>query len=154
MSIAGLTALNQSVGVSSYERGYGAQGIDGILGLGGILQTSNTVSNRPLVPTWTNNLKAQGQIADEVLGVYCAPLQRGEEYAVNGELTIGWIDHSRYSGELTYAKTASRDGQVSAWVVTIDAVTSNGAVLGNGAREARIIGTIGALLISDWIASA
>ena len=36
MSIGGFTAVNQSIGVAGYEEGYGYQGIDGILGLGGI----------------------------------------------------------------------------------------------------------------------
>lgn len=44
-----------------------------------------------------NNLYAQGTIEQEVLGVYFAPLGRGEAYAINGELTsafpilrLGW----------------------------------------------------------------
>ncbi|EJD50710.1 acid protease [Auricularia subglabra TFB-10046 SS5] len=109
-----------------------SQGIDGILGLGGILQTEDTVSHTDLVPTWTNNLLAQGQIADEVLGVYFRPLARGEPYAVNGELTIGWIDEARYAGELTYAPAETRDGMLSSWVVTIDALSSNGTELDRG----------------------
>lgn len=132
VSIGGFTAVNQSIGVAGYEEGYGYQGIDGILGLGGILQTEETVSHTDVVPTWTNNLLAQGQIADEVLGVYFRPLARGEPYAVNGELTIGWIDDTRYAGALTYAPAATRDGKLSSWVVTIDALTLNGIEIGRG----------------------
>ena len=82
---------NQPIGVAAYEEGYGYQGIDGILGLGGVLQTNNTVDGVELVPTLMNNLLAQGLIDEEVLGVYFEPLPREIAYAVNGELMSEYI---------------------------------------------------------------
>ncbi|KAH7101732.1 acid protease [Auriculariales sp. MPI-PUGE-AT-0066] len=131
VTVAGLKATNQSIGVASYWESFGVDGSDGILGLGCIGQTTDVVSNTPSVPTFLNNLKTQGLIEDEVLGVYLAPMPRGETYARNGEMTIGWIDHSRYDGEITWTGPAPKSdtGMLSSWVVPVEGVVSDGVQL-------------------------
>ncbi|KAI5827569.1 acid protease [Schizophyllum commune Tattone D] len=130
VTIGDLTVHNQSIGVAAYEEGYGYQGIDGILGLGGVLQTNNTVDGVELVPTLINNLLAQGLIDEEVLGVYFEPLPRATAYAVNGELTIGGVDPSHYTGDITWTPALTRAGQVRSWMTPIDAVSYNAQPLG------------------------
>jgi hypothetical protein len=78
--------------VAAYQEGFGNTGDfgvfdDGILGVGGILQTNNTVNGTQFIPTWMDNLYAQGVIKEEVLGVYFAPLVNNATYQVNGEIT-------------------------------------------------------------------
>ncbi|TBU65524.1 acid protease [Dichomitus squalens] len=122
----GLTVHNQSIGVSSYEEGYGYQGLDGILGVGAIIQTNGTVNGTELVPTVMDNLYAQGVIEEEVLGVYFAPLSRNSTLEINGELTIGGVDDRRYIGNITYVPTWKSGDHVSSWGLNVDSIVDTG----------------------------
>ena len=94
-----LVIQNQSIGVASTAQGF--NDVDGILGVGPVDLTEGTVgnSNTP-VPTVTDNLFAQGAISNDSLGIFYQPTT--SEGAVNGELTFGGVDTSKYTGTLAY----------------------------------------------------
>lgn len=87
----GLTIQNQSIGVATQAQGFSGQ--DGILGIGPVDLTTNTVSNTTTVPTVTDNLYAQGTIATESIGISYVPTTSSN--AVNGELTFGGVDSTK-----------------------------------------------------------
>lgn len=87
----GLTIQNQSIGVATQAQGFSGQ--DGILGIGPVDLTSNTVSNTSTVPTVTDNLYSQGTIATETIGISYVPTTSSS--AVNGELTFGGVDSTK-----------------------------------------------------------
>jgi len=78
-------------------------------------------------------MKAQGLIADQILGVHGKQLQRGETYAESGELSVGWVDEMWYEGNITWSgptPNAGPDGSLSgAWVVPVEGLVSNGKPL-------------------------
>lgn len=92
----GLTIQNQSIGVASTAQGFSGQ--DGILGIGPVDLTSNTVSNTTTVPTVTDNLYAQGTISTEVIGISYVPTAANSattNSALNGELSFGGVDNTK-----------------------------------------------------------
>lgn len=111
-----LTIKNQSIGVASSFQDF--QGVDGILGIGPVDLTEDTVANTTTVPTVTDNLLAQGKIAryvrdvhlffrltqfryvSEVIGIYYAPTS--SQSVTNGELTFGGVDTSKITSAITY----------------------------------------------------
>ncbi|KAG9314123.1 aspartic peptidase domain-containing protein [Chiua virens] len=96
----GLTITQQSIGVASTSTGF--SGVDGIVGIGPEDLTEGTLTNEPYteIPTVTQNLYAQGTIAEEVVGVFFAPTTSTDDE--NGELTFGGVDATKYTGALTY----------------------------------------------------
>lgn len=95
----GLTITNQSIGAADTASGFD-EGIDGILGIGTIHLTDNTVDNTDSVPTVSDNLKSQNTISTEVIGISYNPTT---DYPVtNGELTFGDVDTSKFTGPITY----------------------------------------------------
>lgn len=101
VSFAGLTVTSQSLGAAKKSSGFGSD-IDGILGFGPVDLTAKTVKGVSVVPTFMDNLYKQKSISSEVLGVYFAPLSGSESSASNGELTLGGVDSTKYTGSITY----------------------------------------------------
>jgi len=94
-----LVIKNQSIGVDGSLSGSGLEdGVDGLLGLGPVDLTQESVSNAYEVPTVMNNLYAQGAISSEVLGVFFSPTSDG----TTGELTFGGYDASKTTGSVNY----------------------------------------------------
>lgn len=60
-------------------------------------------SGASTVPTFLDNLRSQGAISTEVLGVYFKPESGSDSDDANGELTFGGTDSTKYSGSITYA---------------------------------------------------
>jgi hypothetical protein len=114
--------------------------VDGILGLGPVDLTLLTVSGSLTVPTFTNNLYLQGSISTEVLGVYFAPESGSDENDVNGELTLGGVDSTKYLGSITYTPKVILGSVALYWGITVTSVkygsTSilglNGAIVDTG----------------------
>lgn len=69
--------------------------------------TSGTVSNTNVVPTIVDNAYGQGLISTKVLGVYFEPISGSSTTSNNGELTLGGVDSSKYSGSITYTPITS-----------------------------------------------
>jgi len=95
---SGLVITKQSIGVASSSQGF--EGVDGIIGIGPVDLTEDTVKKTNTVPTVTDNLYSQGTISEEVIGIYFAPTTENGD--VNGELTFGGVDTSKTTGAINY----------------------------------------------------
>jgi len=138
VTFAGLTVSSQSIGVASTSSGF--SGVDGIFGVGPVGLTQGTVSGTSTVPTFLDNLFKQGQISTEVLGVSFKPESGSDQDDVNGELTLGGTDSSKYSGSITYTPTLSSGSFAPYWGITVSSIKygstsvlgSNGAIVDTG----------------------
>ncbi|KAF9228380.1 acid protease [Gyrodon lividus] len=93
----GLTIPQQSIGVANKSEGF--SNFDGILGLGPVDLTQDSVTNTYEVPTVTDNLYSQGTISQEVLGIYYVPASESNS---DGELTFGGYDRSVMTHDVNY----------------------------------------------------
>jgi hypothetical protein len=129
VSFGGLTVSKQSVGVASQAQGF--DGVDGILGVGPVDLTEDTVDGLNTVPTFLDNLKKQGSISTEVLGVYFAPESGSDDDDANGELTLGGTDSSKYSGSITYTSTLTSGDAAPYWGISVSSLTYGSTTLGS-----------------------
>ncbi|KAI0822360.1 acid protease [Trametes gibbosa] len=97
----GLSINGQSIGVATESEGF--DGVDGILGIGPNGLTVGTLSpdTRSTINTVTDNLFAQGKIAEDQVSVSFEPTNNPE--VVNGELTFGGTDSSKFVGAINFA---------------------------------------------------
>ncbi|KAG1783686.1 aspartic peptidase domain-containing protein [Suillus placidus] len=97
---SGLTITHQSIGVASTSTGF--TGIDGILGIGPVDLTVDTLINSPAttIPTVTDNLYGQGTISQNVVAIFFEPPTSPK--VINGELTFGGTDATKYTGSIAY----------------------------------------------------
>ncbi|KAG1783587.1 aspartic peptidase domain-containing protein [Suillus placidus] len=97
---SGLTITQQSIGVASFSAGF--PDVDGILGIGPVDLTVDTLPNSPAttIPTVTDNLYGQGTISQNVVGVSFEPTT--SQTVTNGELTFGGTDATKYTGSIAY----------------------------------------------------
>ncbi|TGO07532.1 hypothetical protein BTUL_0268g00020 [Botrytis tulipae] len=121
VSFGGLTVKSQSIGAADSASGFDT--VDGILGVGPADLTQGTVSGLNTVPTFMDNLKSQGSIASEVLGVYFKPESGSDDDDTNGELTLGGVDTTKYTGALTYFPKATSGAVSSYWGINIAGFT-------------------------------
>ncbi|KAI9460631.1 aspartic peptidase A1 [Lactarius psammicola] len=96
----GLVIPGQSIGVASTSTGF--NGFDGILGIGPVDLTLNTLSphTSTLIPTVTDNLFSQGTITSDLVAVSFEPTTTSS--VKNGELTFGGTDSTKFTGALTF----------------------------------------------------
>ncbi|KAJ7910741.1 aspartic peptidase A1 [Mycena leptocephala] len=91
----GLVIHNQSIGVATSSDGF--EGVDGILGYSqGTLSPATTT----LIPTVTDNLFSQGTITSNLIGISFEPTTQVE--VVNGEITWGGTDSSKFTGAIGF----------------------------------------------------
>ncbi|KII85701.1 hypothetical protein PLICRDRAFT_701179 [Plicaturopsis crispa FD-325 SS-3] len=104
----GLVIQKQSIGVASRSTGF--EGVDGILGIGPVDLTLDTLSpaTGSTIPTVTDNLFSAGTITANEVAVSFEPTT--SESITNGELTFGVIegtalgtDSSKFTGSITFA---------------------------------------------------
>ncbi|KAF9055852.1 aspartic protease [Panaeolus papilionaceus] len=97
---SGLVIPGQSIGVASTSTGF--QGVDGILGIGPVDLTVDTLSpaTSSSIPTVTDNLFKNGVIPSNEIGISFVPTTSND--AVNGEITWGGTDSSKFSGSITF----------------------------------------------------
>ncbi|KAL4244022.1 peptidase A1 family protein [Abortiporus biennis] len=122
----GLTIEGQSIGVASMTEGF--LGVDGILGLGPVGLTADTVigPNPPrFVPTVTDNLYSQHSIESNLVSMSFSPLTSVD--SSDGELTFGGTDASKYVGEIHYSNITSTSPASEYW--GIDAQIKYGSTL-------------------------
>lgn len=132
MAFGGLTVTSQSIGAASSSSGF--NGVDGIIGFGPVDLTQGTVSNANTVPTFMDNLKSQGAIATEVLGVSFRPESGSDTNDNNGELTLGGVDSAKYSGSLTYFPTLTSGAAAPYWGIAVASFTYGATTLATGAQ--------------------
>ncbi|KAI0793715.1 aspartic peptidase A1 [Fomes fomentarius] len=96
----GLTIPSQSIGVAADASGFDP--FDGILGLGPVGLTVGTLSPdiNVTIPTVTDNLFRQHKISANKVAVSFEPTNSTE--VVNGELTFGGTDSSKFVGSIHY----------------------------------------------------
>ncbi|KAI1026557.1 hypothetical protein LB503_013348 [Fusarium chuoi] len=130
VSFGGLSVAAQSIGAASTASGF--SGVDGIIGFGPVGLTESTVSNVDTVPTFLDNLYSQGSISSEVLGVSFKPESGSDDSDANGELTLGGVDSSKYTGSLTYFPTLTSGQAAAYWGISVSGFTYGSTSLGSG----------------------
>ncbi|KAI0664354.1 aspartic proteinase precursor [Cubamyces menziesii] len=97
----GLEIPYQSIGVASESVGF--EGVDGVLGLGPRDLTLGTLrpSVNGTIETVVQNLFGQGAIGFESVSISFEPILEVND--VNGELTFGGVDTSKFIGDLNVA---------------------------------------------------
>ncbi|THH08352.1 hypothetical protein EW145_g2760 [Phellinidium pouzarii] len=110
---SGLTIPKQSIGVASQSQGF--SGVDGILGIGPVDLTLDTLSpaTGSSIPTVTDNLFSQGVISANEIGVSFEPTT--EEVDTNGELTFGGTDSSKFTGSITFTPLTTTSPASEFW---------------------------------------
>ncbi|KAJ7263179.1 acid protease [Mycena haematopus] len=109
---SGLVIQKQSIGVASQATGF--NGVDGIIGIGPVDLTANTVSGTSSVPTVTDNLFSQGTIPAESIGISYVP-STSADAVVNGELTFGGTDPSKFTGSISYVPITTTSPASNYW---------------------------------------
>ncbi|KAL5535669.1 hypothetical protein ACEPAF_3763 [Sanghuangporus sanghuang] len=109
----GLTISKQSIGVASTSEGF--EGVDGILGIGPVDLTVDTLSpdTRSTIPTVTDNLFSQGTISANLIGISFEPTT--QEVSNNGELTFGGTDSSKFTGSIAFSPITSTSPASEFW---------------------------------------
>ncbi|KAG9242820.1 aspartic peptidase domain-containing protein [Calycina marina] len=131
VSFGGLTVTKQSIGSATKSTGF--SGVDGIIGFGPVVLTEGTVSGLTTVPTFMDNLKTQGSITSEILGVYFKPESGSDTADANGELTLGGVDTTKYTGTLTYFPKATSGDASYYWGISIARFTYGTTTLASSA---------------------
>lgn len=121
VSFAGLSVAAQSIGAATSATGF--SGVDGIFGVGPVGLTSGTVASTTTVPTFLDNLLKQGSITAEILGVSFKPETGSDEADANGELTLGGVDTTKYTGTLTYFPKLTTGTASAYWGIAIASFT-------------------------------
>ncbi|KAF8899074.1 aspartic protease [Infundibulicybe gibba] len=110
---SGLVIPAQSIGVASSSSGF--DGTDGILGIGPVDLTQGTLSpaTNTLIPTVTDNLFSRGTISANQIGISFEPTTTDE--VLNGELTWGGTDSSKFTGSIGFAPLTSTSPANEFW---------------------------------------
>ncbi|KZP14843.1 aspartic peptidase A1 [Athelia psychrophila] len=111
---SGLVISKQSIGVASTSTGL--KGLDGILGIGPTDLTIGTLSpdTKAAIPTVTDNLFTTGTITDHTIGISFEPIT-SDTNQVNGELSFGGTDSSKYTGAITYVPITATSPSNTYW---------------------------------------
>jgi hypothetical protein len=112
----------QSIGVASNVKAKII--VDGMIGLGPVDLTRGTVINTDTVPTVIDNLFSQGTISENMFSISFEPITDSSGEQLNGELTVGGTDSSKYTGAITYAPITITSPATQYW--GIDALISYG----------------------------
>jgi len=93
----GVVIYEQSIGVGSCTKD-----VDGMLGLGPVALTADTLVDEPhtLIPTAIDNLLEQGAISQRVISYFFAPFL--DTAVAYGTITFGGIDPDDHTGPITY----------------------------------------------------
>ncbi|TCD71159.1 hypothetical protein EIP91_012107 [Steccherinum ochraceum] len=98
---SGMQITGQSIGVASSSRGFNG-GHDGILGLGPVELTADTVDGVNLVPTVTDNLSSQKKIKQNLIAVSLQPVNSTVANLPNGEMSFGQTNPAKFTGAIEY----------------------------------------------------
>ncbi|KAF9374971.1 hypothetical protein CPC16_000967 [Podila verticillata] len=124
-----LVLYNQSIGVASTSKGF--NGVDGILGLGPTNLTLGTLSpdTNSAVPTVVDNLFAQRTIGADVFGVSFEPITNSSGTQVNGEISFGGTDSSKFTGNITYTPITKTSPASDYWGIDASLTYGSDAIL-------------------------
>ncbi|KAF7312284.1 AB hydrolase-1 domain-containing protein [Mycena indigotica] len=111
-----LRIRNQSIAVSEPPLPQGFSNMDGILGIGPVDLTRGTMileNDQHEIPTVVDNLFSSGVIPAPVVGIYYEPATI--ESSVNGELTLGGVDDTKYLDQVHYTPITTSTPASSYW---------------------------------------
>lgn len=130
MHLAGLVIKRQTFAEATTEPGntFINAHFDGIVGLG---YQSISVDG---VPTVFDNLIAQNQLPEPIISFY---LKRDGTAVQGGEMILGGVDSSLYSGSLTWVPVSKK----GYWQFTVTHIKCNGVVLCAGCQAIADTGT-------------
>ncbi|EIW52038.1 family A1 protease [Trametes versicolor FP-101664 SS1] len=101
---SGLVIQKQSMGAALVSTGFTA--VDGIIGFGPVGLTCGTlILGSSCIPTVTDNAFSEGSIPERMVGFSFAPTSTLDN--TNGELTIGGVDDSKFTGPLNFVPITS-----------------------------------------------
>ncbi|EGN98549.1 hypothetical protein SERLA73DRAFT_91976 [Serpula lacrymans var. lacrymans S7.3] len=120
-----LVIQNQSIGVASTATGF--NDVDGILGVGPTDLTQGTVSGQTEVPTVVDNLYSQGTIGEDSIGISYEPTTTEGE--LNGEITFGGTDNTKYTGELSYTPITTTSPASNYWGINQSVTYGTGTTI-------------------------
>jgi cathepsin E len=109
----GLVITAQSIGVATSSDGFA--GVDGILGIGPVDLTEDTLSpaTTTLIPTVTDNAFSQGKIPLHLIGISFEPTTVDE--IENGEITWGGTDSSKFTGTINFTPVTTTSPANEFW---------------------------------------
>ncbi|KAF7363006.1 Acid protease [Mycena venus] len=139
VTVGGLTVTKQGVGDGTRSSGF--QGVDGIIGFGPVDLTEDTVSGQTTVPTVMDNLRSQGTITTEVLGVSFLPESGSDDDDTNGELTLGGTDSSKFTGSITFVSRTATSPYSEFWGISVSSITFGSTTLSGAANAVVDTGT-------------
>ncbi|KAH8099773.1 acid protease [Cristinia sonorae] len=109
----GLNVFGQSIGVATSSHGF--DGVDGVIGLGPNDLTVGTLSpdTSTIIPTVTDNLFSQAVISQNQVAVSFQPTNSFPN--VNGEITFGGTDSSKFVGSINFAPITKTSPATNFW---------------------------------------
>ncbi|KAJ7445944.1 aspartic peptidase A1 [Mycena galericulata] len=109
----GLVIPQQSIGVATSSDGF--EGVDGIIGIGPVDLTLDTLSpdTSATIPTVTDNLFSQGTISAHSIGISFEPTTQDE--VLNGEITWGGTDSSKFTGAISFTPLTTTSPASEFW---------------------------------------
>jgi len=119
LNFGGLQVVNQTFGEATNEPGivFVAAKFDGILGMAYV-----TISVDHVTPVWYNMI-SQGLVQQQVFSFW---LSQDPNASPGGELTLGSVDTSRYTGDIMYAPLTNE----TYWEFNVDDFSLGGSSLG------------------------
>lgn len=130
---SGLVVSRQSIGVASQSTGF--SNVDGVLGLGPADLTTGTLSpdTGSTIPTVTDNLFAGGTITENLCSFSFEPITDSSGTQLNGEITWGGTDSSKYTGAITFAPITATSPANTFWGIDASFTYGNTEILSSTA---------------------
>ncbi|KAG2066930.1 acid protease [Suillus decipiens] len=124
----GLTVILQSIGVASESNGF--DGVDGVLGIGPVALTLDTLRDllTEPIPTVTDSLYGQGTIPEDVLGIFFRPYG-GSEEATGGQITFGGTDPTKCTGNIGYIPITNTSPSRNYWGIDLRIIYGTTVIL-------------------------
>jgi len=137
----------QSIGVASSAQGLD-DGVDGILGIGPVDLTADTISGEPSVPTVADNLYKLGIIPTESIAISFAPTTTADD-TPNGELSFGDVDDTKYTGQIEYVPITKSSPANKYWGIDQSITYGSGTLILSQTAGIVDTGTTQLLLATD-----
>ncbi|CAG8540484.1 24413_t:CDS:2, partial [Racocetra persica] len=125
--LGGISIKNQTFGLELSDGVFAPLDFDGVLGMG--FDSLSQIKTR----TPFSRMVEQKTVKNPYFSFY---LQRPNDKADVGELTIGDIDATKFIGKLSYNKVSDFDGKYLFWIIHLDDASINGNKLNYTKRKA------------------
>ncbi|KAG2073306.1 aspartic proteinase [Suillus decipiens] len=126
----GLTIIGQSIAIADEVEGH--DGLDGVLGIGPVALTLETLIETPTepIPTFTNNLRRQhpDTIPAEMVGIFFQPYS-GSPLHPAEQLTFGGTDSDLYNSNIAYTPITNSESARDYWGIEQSITYGNTEIL-------------------------